>query len=107
MPGKEFLLIPISAASHWSLALVLMPSRQSDCIRVLHLDSLPLSRSGHAMSLLHPLRELFLRMGCGDVEFVKANPPRQPNQCDCGLYMLLCIKYFLQQLRLTPGVGSV
>ena len=88
---RDLTFVPIHHVNHWSLAIAIRD--ESKIKTLLHLDSL--SYSHHTKKVLMPLLDYL-----GNPELVRfgvANLPRQDNDYDCGLYMLMYIEKFSKE----------
>ena len=112
--SKDFLLIPIHNALHWSLVIVCYPGGDVGGERqpmILHLDSMTQS-GGHPSDPLSRNIKKYLdkewtaQRGEECSKFTsrnfmptyRMNTPRQQNGCDCGVFILAFVEKFLIDL---------
>ena len=112
--SKDFLLIPIHNALHWSLVIVCYPGGDVTGERqpmILHLDSMTQS-GGHQSDPLSRNIKKYLdkewtaQRGEECSKFTsrnfmptyRMNTPRQQNGCDCGVFILAFVEKFLMDL---------
>eukprot|EP00803_Ostreobium_quekettii_P001019 evm.model.scf_650.6 EVM.evm.TU.scf_650.6 scf_650:55196-70872(-) len=111
--AKEYLFVPIHEALHWTLAIVCHPLRafsfpnneqdgeKTPCI--LHLDSMS---DGHCSKAVSARIRSYLQCDwlrkhpdagepLQEFRIKRVDVPRQNNHCDCGLFLLMYMEYFM------------
>ncbi|XP_015694789.1 ubiquitin-like-specific protease 1D [Oryza brachyantha] len=113
---QAYIILPIHGKMHWSLIIICMPAKETGAgPMILHLDSLGLHSSRKVFDVIDSYLKAEWQHLQNDSSYIipfsgriwshlskniskeKIEVPSQPNQYDCGIFMLHYIERFIQE----------
>ncbi|KAF0895456.1 hypothetical protein E2562_012461 [Oryza meyeriana var. granulata] len=113
---QAYIILPIHGKMHWSLVIICMPAKETESgPMILHLDSLGLHSSHEVFDVIDSYLKAEWQHIQNDSSYIipfsgriwshlsknickeKVEVPSQPNQYDCGIFMLHYIERFIQE----------